>query len=101
VLLPAHLSRLSRQLPGNSAPGRVHKAKNTEGGGAGSVFKLPHAVSHPLYSILEPASAPSLDQFPIHNRLHVWQRELASDPDKDFLLNGITHGFDVTDSFHF
>ncbi len=31
------------------------------------------------------------------SKLSVWQRELQSDPDRDFLLTGIEHGFYITD----
>ncbi len=31
------------------------------------------------------------------SKLSIWHEELALDPDKDFLLNGIEHGFRITD----
>ena len=30
-------------------------------------------------------------------QLHVWEQELADDPDKEFLLHGIANGFDIID----
>ena len=30
-------------------------------------------------------------------QLHVWEQELADDPDKEFLLQGIANGFDIID----
>jgi hypothetical protein len=51
--------------------------------------KVSNATSNPIVSLPRPHKSPST------LKLSSWKKELQTDPDKDFLLDGITNGFRI------
>ena len=41
-----------------------------------------------------------LGQSSVSSKLHVWESELQSDSDRDFILDGLKHGFRISDISH-
>ncbi len=38
-----------------------------------------------------------LESCSLTRHIHVWEQELADDPDRDFILQGIAQGFDIVE----